>query len=117
MFIEFNSRCIDSNTKIFEDILEIRHQVHNITLNLWNSIITSIFKLANILSYKNYSEYALELCMAKKPENVQIFLDDLTEKLKKWLDGELDVLLKYKKEEVCIFSIIKEKIFYKKIII
>jgi hypothetical protein len=31
MFIEFNSRCIDSNTKIFEDILEIRHQVHNIT--------------------------------------------------------------------------------------
>jgi hypothetical protein len=52
--------------------------------------------------------------MAKKPENVQIFLDDLTEKLKKLLDCELDVLLKYKKEEVCIFSIIKEKIFYKK---
>jgi hypothetical protein len=41
--------------------------------------------------------------MAKKPENVQIFLDDLTEKLKKLLDGELDVLLKYKKEEVRIF--------------
>ena len=37
MFIEFNSRCIDSNTKIFEDILEIRHQV-SYSLNRMNKL-------------------------------------------------------------------------------
>lgn len=59
-----------------------------------------LLQLANTLGYKTFSEYALELCMAKKPENVEKFLEDLTVKLKTLLGTELEILLKYKKEEV-----------------
>ena len=56
--------------------------------------------MANLLGYKSYSAYALELCMAKNPENVKMFLENLSVKLKSLLQNELDILLKYKKEEV-----------------
>jgi hypothetical protein len=61
-------------------------------------------KLANLLGYKNYSEYALELCMAKNPKNVDVFLENLSTKVKSLLQNEVEILLKYKKDEVNFIS-------------
>jgi hypothetical protein len=41
--------------------------------------------------------------MAKNPKNVEKFLEDLTIMLKKLLTNEIEILLKYKKDEVCVF--------------
>ena len=57
-------------------------------------------QLAILLGYKNYSEYALELCMAKNPQNVEKFLNSLKTKLRPLLDKEFEILLNYKKDEV-----------------
>ena len=38
--------------------------------------------------------------MAKNQENVKIFLNDLSTKLRLLLENELEILLKYKKDEV-----------------
>ena len=58
------------------------------------------FKLAKILGFKNYSEYALTTLNAKNPENVQNFLNNLMEKLRVLQKKEMDILLEYKKQEV-----------------
>ena len=56
-----------------------------------------------MLGFKNYSEYALATLCAKKPENVQNFLNNLTEKMKILQKKEMEILLKYKKQEVIAY--------------
>jgi Zn-dependent oligopeptidase len=53
-----------------------------------------------MLGYKNYSDYALEFCIAKNPQNVDVFLKNLTKKLRPLLEKEYEILLGYKKDEV-----------------
>jgi Zn-dependent oligopeptidase len=65
------------------------------------------------LGYKNFATYALELCMAKNQDNVKKFLEDLSSKLRLLLENELDILLKYKKDEVSkILTIIVIQYFF-----
>lgn len=59
-----------------------------------------LFKLAQILGFKNYAEYELILLCAKSPDNVAKFLDKLAEKMKILQVKEMEILLSYKKEEV-----------------
>ena len=56
-------------------------------------------KLADQLGYKTYAEYALVTKMAKKPEKVWAFLDDLKDKLTPHVGPELDELKALKKEQ------------------
>lgn len=65
------------------------------------------------MGYKNFATYALELCMAKNQDNVKKFLEDLSSKLRLLLENELDILLKYKKDEVSkILTIIVIQYFF-----
>lgn len=77
--IAFDRRCVNENTKIFEEILGLR------------------IKLAETLGYKNFSEYTLANLCAKNPETVEQFLKRLTEKLKVLQASEMQKLLEYKK--------------------
>ncbi len=52
------------------------------------------------MGYKSFAEYSLELCMAKNPQNVENFLNNLKSKLRPLLDKEYEILLGYKKDEV-----------------
>ncbi|XP_022105541.1 thimet oligopeptidase-like isoform X1 [Acanthaster planci] len=77
----FNSRCKEENTKIMEELVEIRQ------------------KLADLLGYPTHAAYILELRMAKTPETVSKFLKDLVGKLRVLQTAELETFLSYKKEE------------------
>ncbi|XP_070564214.1 thimet oligopeptidase-like isoform X2 [Ptychodera flava] len=81
MEFAFNSRCISENTKILEELVEIRQ------------------KKADLLGYPTHAAFILELRMAKTPEAVVQFLRDLTEKLRPLQKEELEVMLQFKKEE------------------
>ncbi|GMM30853.1 metalloendopeptidase [Martiniozyma asiatica (nom. inval.)] len=56
-------------------------------------------ELANLLGYENYSQYVLEERMAKKPETVLNFLNDLKTKLMPLSKKELEKLKKMKSVE------------------
>ena len=55
----WDSRCIPENTPLLERTVELRDQA------------------AKILGYRNHAEYALEIKMARQPETVNKFLNDL----------------------------------------
>ena len=56
--------------------------------------------MAIILGFKNFSEYALTLLCAQKPENVNSFLDRLAQKMSSLQKKEMQILLDYKRKEV-----------------
>lgn len=65
-------------------------------------ILEKIIELRNenakLLGYKNHAEYVLEERMAKKPETVNSFINDLIKKLSKSSKAELDELTSFKRE-------------------
>lgn len=67
------------NTQVMEDILKIRHQ------------------LANLLGFPNFVEYSLITKMAKKPEQVLSFLNDLVLKSKSFAEREMQELREFAK--------------------
>lgn len=62
-------------------------------------IVSNRLRMAQLLGYDNYAEYALESRMAKTPENVEDFLNDLLEKSIKYAKNDVKVLEKYAKEK------------------
>lgn len=56
-------------------------------------------ELAHLLGYKNHSEFVLEERMAKNPENVMTFLNDLKVRLKPLAEKEVDYLKSLKAAE------------------
>jgi len=78
----FQSRCFEHNTKIMEELVQLRQ------------------KQATLLGYPNHAAYVQEKKMAKNPEVVAEFLHGLGEKLKPLWETEKQVILKYKKEEM-----------------
>jgi thimet oligopeptidase len=79
--IAFDKRCANINNVIFEEILEKRAE------------------LSKLLGYRNFSEYTLQLLCAKTPERVTDFLDKLADKMRILQKEEMDILLKYKKDD------------------
>lgn len=60
--------------------------------DLIKSIISLRHERANLLGYKSHAEYILKERMAKSPENVQEFLDDLLAKAKPAAEKEFEEL-------------------------
>ena len=81
MYNTFNSRCLDVNTAIIEELVELRHEK------------------ALLLDFKTHSEFVLDMRMAKNPETVMAFIEDLRVKLQPSAEKERKVLLSYKAKE------------------
>lgn len=60
--------------------------------NLIKEIITLKQEKAQLLGYKNYAEYVLEERMAKSPDQVTSFLNELMEKAKPYAEKEIEEL-------------------------
>ncbi|OWR13065.1 M3 family metallopeptidase [Chryseobacterium sp. VAUSW3] len=60
--------------------------------NLIKEIITLKQEKAQLLGYKNYAEYVLEERMAKSPDQVTSFLNELLEKAKPYAEKEIEEL-------------------------
>jgi thimet oligopeptidase len=76
---KFSNRAADKNLKLLAEALVLRQQ------------------LAETMGKKNYAEYALQDRMAKTPEQVMGFLDDLVAKLKPYRDQDIATLAALKK--------------------
>jgi len=77
----FSSRCMEENTPILEELVELRA------------------KMASLLGYPTHAAYVTEMRMAKTGENVAKFLADLAQKLDPLGEKELSELLGLKKAE------------------
>jgi len=74
------SQCLPKNIPILEKVLLLRQEE------------------AELLGYKTHAEYILAVKMAKTPEAVLSFLDDLSKKLTPGLTTDLEKMLSYKKK-------------------
>jgi len=77
----YQSRCMEENTAIIEEIVSLR-QEH-----------------AELLGYPDHAAYIQEVRMAKNPETVKEFLAGLASKVKQLWEEEQRVMLQMKKEE------------------
>jgi len=78
---KFSNRAADKNLPLLAEALVLRQQ------------------LAETMGKKTYAEYALQNRMAKSPEQVMTFLDDLVARLKPYRDQELSTLSALKREK------------------
>ncbi|KAM7269210.1 hypothetical protein ACFE04_024707 [Oxalis oulophora] len=87
--VEFGKRSGEVNFPVMENLVQLRH------------------KLARLLSYPNYADYALDLRMAKTSTKVYEFLEDVSGSLTEMATRELAVLkdLKMKEEGHLPFGI------------
>jgi len=85
--IAYQSRCLEENTKILEELIELRQEQ------------------ADLLGYETHAAYVQELRMAKNPQNVKKFLSDLAVKLQPLWAQEKQELLELKKEECKEFGL------------
>uniref|UniRef100_A0A7S1TFZ1 Peptidase M3A/M3B catalytic domain-containing protein n=2 Tax=Compsopogon caeruleus TaxID=31354 RepID=A0A7S1TFZ1_9RHOD len=76
-----SSKCQDINVPLLEEALKLR------------------FEMANLLGYQNFAAFQLEIRMAKDPETVAKFLNDLRQKLEPLAVKEHQRLLTFKKAE------------------
>lgn len=79
---KYNSRAMEKNTKLIENIFYLRAN------------------LAKLMGYPNYASHVLETRMAKDPSTVANFLDDLDNKLNNAYDNELAILENLKRSNV-----------------
>lgn len=77
----FNSRCKVANSKILQELVDLRRQK------------------ADILGYENHAAYIHEMRMAKHPKQVKEFLEALAVKLKPLGQSDIATMLKIKKED------------------
>jgi Zn-dependent oligopeptidase len=75
----FNSRCIDTNVAIIEELVVLRAEV------------------ANLLNFKTHADYILDVRMAKSAGKVKTFLSDLGDKMRPLFIKEREALSVYKK--------------------
>jgi len=77
----FNRRCIDENTPILVEMIQLRNQQ------------------AQLLGRPDHASYVLETRMAKEPAKVVAFLTELAKKLEPLADKEMQKLLELKRVE------------------
>uniref|UniRef100_A0A8C5M2B1 Neurolysin, mitochondrial n=1 Tax=Leptobrachium leishanense TaxID=445787 RepID=A0A8C5M2B1_9ANUR len=77
----FNSRCIEENTNILEQLISLRA------------------KLAELLGYPTHADFVLELNTAKNTMNALMFLDNLQTKLHPLGEREKQLILELKSAE------------------
>merc|ERR1712141_430231 len=77
-----NSRCMDENAPIIEELVKLRYQQ------------------AQLLGKDTHSAHVLEIRMAKDPKTVWDFLHDLNEKMEPLAKQDMDALLALKKKEM-----------------
>ncbi|CAH3015421.1 unnamed protein product [Porites evermanni] len=77
----FNRRCIQENTPILEELVELRK------------------KMADLLGYPTHASYITELRMSKTAEAVSSFLSELCSKLRPLGDADLLEMLSLKEAE------------------
>ncbi|XP_078599822.1 thimet oligopeptidase-like [Branchiostoma floridae x Branchiostoma japonicum] len=77
----FQSRCLKENTPILEELVELRQ------------------KKASLLGYPTHAAFITEMRMSKTDKAVASFLSELGEKMKPLGKEEMEIFLKYKKEE------------------
>ncbi|KAM4051595.1 neurolysin, mitochondrial isoform 2-T2 [Anomaloglossus baeobatrachus] len=77
----FNSRCMEENAKILEELITLRS------------------KLAKLLGYRTHADFVLELNTAKNTSNVSTFLDNLKTKLKPLGEEEKLLILQMKSKD------------------
>lgn len=78
----FNNRAEKDNLPLLLETLRLRREA------------------ARLLGYKSFAEFALEEHVAKTPQAVQVFLDNLIKKLKPLAQKELETLRELKKQEL-----------------
>uniref|UniRef100_A0A8C1YHR7 Neurolysin (metallopeptidase M3 family) n=1 Tax=Cyprinus carpio TaxID=7962 RepID=A0A8C1YHR7_CYPCA len=81
MEMAFHSRCKDVNTAILEQLIELRA------------------RLAKLLGFSSHANYVLEMTVAKNPENVARFLDELYKRLRPVGEQERHYLLSLKRAD------------------
>lgn len=94
---EILKRCPSENLR--KAVWVALHNSTNDQINILESFLKSRAYLANIMGYKSYSHYQLEHKMAKTPQNVTAFLQNLQKTLLQKKDGvlrELRDLYSYK---------------------
>jgi len=77
---KFSNRASDKNLALLKQALDLRQQ------------------LATTMGYKTFADYATVDRMAKNPQNVMTFLDDLIAKLKPYRDADLATLTTLKQQ-------------------
>ncbi|XP_073536326.1 neurolysin, mitochondrial isoform X2 [Phyllobates terribilis] len=77
----FNSRCMEENTKILEELITLRS------------------RLSELLGYQTHADFVLELNTAKNTSNVSGFLDDLKSKVQPLGEEEKLLILQMKTKE------------------
>ena len=78
----FNNKGGDANRLLLEEAISLRSE------------------LAQLLGFATHSDFILERRMAKKPEQVRLFLNDLIQKLKSKAQIELNQMLEEKRKEL-----------------
>lgn len=81
MLIKYNNRAYPANIKALDSLFFYRQ------------------KLADVLGYKTYAQYALVTKMAAKPETVWSFLDDLKDKLTPPAEKQIAELKELKQQQ------------------
>ncbi|ESO92348.1 hypothetical protein LOTGIDRAFT_178669 [Lottia gigantea] len=77
----FNSRCMKENGPILEELIKLRHEK------------------AALLGFPTHAAFVLDMRMAKSPDTVATFLQELAKKLQPLKEAEMKLFLEYKKEE------------------
>src|SRR5207237_884838 len=109
-FAEIQKQLSELTTTFSENILDATHAwtLHVTdrdalkglpleTIKMTEDILKKRHELAQLLGFKNYAEYSLKTKMAKTPERVLTFLNNLVDKSKKTAKLEMDELTAFAK--------------------
>lgn len=82
LYIKYNTRAADKNIEVLQNLLKARKE------------------LASLLGYSSFAAYQVETRMAKRPETIWDFEDNLVEKVKEKAKQDYEELLEVKKTHV-----------------
>lgn len=81
LYIAYQNKCVQ-NVPLFKETMILRHEA------------------ATLLGYPNHAAFRIEDKMAKKPENVNAFLNDLVSKMTPYGQIEIEMLKQFKKSDL-----------------